>query len=176
MMISQSPTLQEIVSVSDRIALLIPAAKGEFEKEIAELKAARASLDEAQTYIGTLEESAKLRADANAYATDTRGKADAEAKGVRDAANALADAASAKASGISARETAVGAREAQVKSRSDALDTREKAIADAQTTKDAELRDREAAVKAAEASNLAASKQLAVDKKAFNDRLAALRA
>lgn len=176
MMVSQSPIINEMMDISDRIALLIPTVHGEFDKEIADLKAARLALDEANTYIGSLADSAKLRADADAYATTTRTKAEDDAERVTSAANDLAAAASAKASGISAREIAVGAREAQVQARSDQLDARENAIADAQTTKDAELVQRDAALTKAESELIAMRKQFAMDRAALNQKLDALRA
>jgi DNA repair exonuclease SbcCD ATPase subunit len=168
--------INEIIDVTDKFALLQIALRGEFASEIEQLKAARADLEAKQAYIGTVEEAAKLRADAEAYAAETRGKADADAATVRGLANDLAAAASAKVAGIQGRETAVNALQAQLDARGTKLDERESAIADAQTTKDAELKEREAAVIRKEKELAVAVSKLNDDRVAFNKRLEALRA
>lgn len=161
-----------ITDTKEEIIAVTLALRGDFDAEIKRLNEARASLDAANSYIGTVEEAAKIRSDADDYARSVKEKANALVAN----ATTVSAGADAKASTVAAREQAVGAREATCSAIEAKLKSREQAIADAQSTKDAELREREAGIVKAETDIQARGKQLALDRAEFNRRLEALRA
>lgn len=161
-----------ITDTKEEIIAVTLALRGDFDAEIKRLNTARASLDAANAYIGTVDEAAKIKADADEYATANREAADAATL----KASGISAAADAKMSTVTAREQAVGAREATCSAIEAKLKAREQAIADAQVTKDAELRERQDGIVKMETDIQARGKQLAIDRAEFNRRLEALRA
>ena len=169
----------DIADYSDRMGALILAIRGDFNDEIAALKEQRAGLADDLAALGTKDDVAKMRADADAYvqqAKDAAAQLQAQASDAMAQATAAVKDAADRVAAVTAREQAASQNEARLSGVAANLDAKQaqwqtdmQKVEDVLATREAAVRDREQAV-------VAAQDQLDADRKAFNDKLAALRA
>lgn len=167
----------ELIDMSDRIIAMQLALRGDFSDEIKALKAERAGLADDLKALGTRDDVAKMRADAEAYASATKGKADdlmARAQDLADQAKAASAEAQKNLEAATARAAAASQAEADISGRSAALDERERKIISKQDSRDAGLTARAEAIDKQQLALIDAQEQLKKDRDEFNQRLAAL--
>lgn len=164
-----NPQIAELSELPARMIAIELTLKGAFKKEIEDLDARLAELDEKMGAVENVEEAARLRSAADAYSADAKGKATA----LLDQAASEAAKAAAKASEVSARESVVAAREKKTDEREAALDSREKSMLDAQKAGLESLASRQAAMDEAEKTMLDRIEKLKGEAADLNARIEA---
>ena len=167
----QLPKPEQLVDLVSHAAAVKLAMEGEFDKKIAELKAAQQALADATEIAQTVEQARKIKEDADAYAVAALAKAKEALGRAQDAT----DKAASREALVTGREQAIASRESAAEARQKAQDAREESILQAQNKREAELNARTDMLKKNEDSNSARARKLDADIRAFNQRLEALK-
>lgn len=175
-MMRQAPTLnaevQSLSQIHEAVARAQAVLKGDFRKELEQMKALREELAERQGAIDTVEKAATVKREADEYALKVRAEAEAY-KGAQ--AEALSKAA-AKLATVEAREAATAQAEEALERRSLELDAKRDAILKGEreraavlekrstllAAQEADLAKRKSAIEAKERTLVAAAQALSV--------------
>lgn len=177
--------LDDIVDYSDQVAAIVLAIRGDFDREISEIKAARAAMADDIAALGSPQEIAENRAAADQYLAEAKAKADQLTQSVTD----LLANANAKIADIAEREKALATREQAVSDRAANLSQSEARLVSDTAARDAKLDERSNKLDKFAGSVAAmnidveqkiqslgdAQAQLAADRAAFNKHLDALK-
>lgn len=175
--LSVSPS--DVLDLSDRLAVVIAAMRGDFKEEIAELKTERALMADDVAALGSKDAIAKKIADADAAAATIRADAEAlkeAAKQATDKADIALRDAMDRLNEAAKREAAVSQAEARLSGEAEKRAVSDAVAASAFDAREKALAAREKEISIVEARVASARSTLNAERDAFNAKLAQLRA